>query len=68
MDVFIYLCMDGWTYGRKYIYVYILLYERLFLLKDIGMSVYVYLLIFFLSIKMQQSKKKKGINNRKLNN
>ena len=67
MDVFIYLCMYGWTYGRKYIYIYILLYERLFLLKDIGMSVYVYLLIFFLSIKMQQSKKK-GINNRKLNN
>lgn len=60
MDVFIYLCMDGWTYGRKHIYVYILLYERLFLLKDIGMSVYVYLLIFFLSIKMQQSKKKRN--------
>lgn len=55
MDVFIYLCMFicmcigmyGWTYGRKYIYIYTLLYERLILLKYISMSVYVYLLIFF---------------------
>ena len=39
--------MYGWTYGRKYIYIYILLYERLILLKYISMSVYVYLLIFF---------------------
>lgn len=55
MDVFIYLCMFicmcigmyAWTYGRKCIYIYILLYERLILLKYISMSVYVYLLIFF---------------------